>query len=149
MKKSLLMLAMMLLGYTAFAQNTDIILDNYLKIKDALVSSDNTAAANAVVAFQEALKAEKAFSQKDGLLKGAEKMAKSSDIEKQRAAFTNVSTDMWSLLKKSSSLGQDVYYQYCPMKKSYWISQEATIQNPYFGSKMLSCGSVSDKKLIK
>jgi Cu(I)/Ag(I) efflux system membrane fusion protein len=28
---------------------------------------------------------------------------------------------------------------------AYWLSDNATIRNPYFGDKMLSCGSVEEK----
>ncbi len=35
---------------------------------------------------------------------------------------------------------------FCPMvdnnKGAYWLSLSETIYNPYFGSKMLKCGSV-------
>jgi hypothetical protein len=29
------------------------------------------------------------------------------------------------------------------MKKAYWLSGDAAIKNPYFGSSMLTCGKVS------
>jgi len=35
-----------------------------------------------------------------------------------------------------------VYRTYCPMKKSYWLSEAAAIKNPYYGSEMLTCGEV-------
>ena len=37
-----------------------------------------------------------------------------------------------------------VYKAYCPMKKAYWLSAEKEIKNPYYGSAMLSCGSVME-----
>jgi len=37
-----------------------------------------------------------------------------------------------------------LYQQYCPMKKSYWLSKDAAIKNPYYGKQMLTCGKVSD-----
>jgi hypothetical protein len=39
---------------------------------------------------------------------------------------------------------QPVYQDYCPMKKAYWLSSEAAIKNPYYGSQMLSCGKIND-----
>lgn len=39
-----------------------------------------------------------------------------------------------------------VYYQYCPMKKAYWLSMEKEIKNPYYGSSMLTCGKVIETK---
>jgi Cu(I)/Ag(I) efflux system membrane fusion protein len=39
-----------------------------------------------------------------------------------------------------------LYVQHCPMADNneggYWLSRDKDIQNPYFGSKMLRCGSV-------
>lgn len=147
MKKNFLLIVSLLLGYSAFAQNTDKLLDNYLVIKDALVSSDSKASSRVIGDFVEIIKADKDFAQKSDLLKAVEAMHKSSDIEKQRTSFEKVSTIMWEVVKQSGALSQDVYYQYCPMKKAYWLSNESAIKNPYYGSKMLSCGSVKDKKL--
>jgi len=31
------------------------------------------------------------------------------------------------------------------MKKEYWISADSTVKNPYYGSQMLTCGTVKDK----
>jgi hypothetical protein len=39
-----------------------------------------------------------------------------------------------------------VYYDHCPMYKggADWLSQEKPIKNPFYGSMMLSCGSVQE-----
>jgi hypothetical protein len=37
-----------------------------------------------------------------------------------------------------------VYRQYCPMKKSYWLSESPAIENPYYGNQMLTCGEVKE-----
>ncbi|MFT3751276.1 MAG: DUF3347 domain-containing protein [Agriterribacter sp.] len=147
MKKYFLAVTMLLSGYTIFAQDTDKLLSAYFSVKDALVATDNKASAKAAGDFVDALKTSKDFAQKDDLLKAVETMYKSTGIEKQRAAFEKISTIMWDIVKQSGPLSQDVYYQYCPMKKAYWLSNEAAIKNPYYGSKMLTCGSVKDKKL--
>ena len=147
MKNLLLTGAMLLFGYAVNAQDAHKLLSNYLLVKDALVSGDNKASSKAVADFVEAVNAEGNFEQKKNLLKATQAMNKSGDIEKQRASFENVSTIMWGIVKQAAPLGQDVYYQYCPMKKAYWLSNEATIKNPYYGAKMLTCGSVKDKKL--
>lgn len=147
MKKVMLFIATLLSGYFVFAQDTEKLLSSYLSVKDALVASDKNASSKAIADFAGAVKADKDFAQKSELLKVAETMSKSGDIEKQRAAFEKVSVIMWDIVKQSGTLSQDVYYQYCPMKKAYWLSNEAAIKNPYYGSKMLTCGSVKDKKL--
>lgn len=146
MKKNLLILAMMLFGYAASAQNTDMLLSKYYGVKNALVSSDAKAASEAIAALQKAIKAESAFKQKDDLNKAVDKLAEAGNIEKQRAAFNNVSTTLWTVVKNADKTSQPVYYQYCPMKKAYWLSNEAAIKNPYYGSSMLTCGKVAESK---
>lgn len=139
--------AAILFGSSAFAQHTKSHLDNYINIKTALVNSDAKAAGVATGTFLEALKSDGDFTQKAALLKAAEKLSKTGDnLEKQRAAFNDVSTAMWALVQGSDKVNQPVYYQYCPMKKSYWLSMEKDIKNPYYGSSMLTCGKVAETK---
>jgi hypothetical protein len=42
MKKIIFVLAVMLIGFSAFAQNTSLLLNNYIEVKNALVSSNGT-----------------------------------------------------------------------------------------------------------
>jgi len=145
MKKNFLILLMLLLGYAASAQNTGALLDNYISVKNALVSGDSKAAAQASGVLYQNIKGESSFAQKEALLKAAGNMSKAASIEKQRAAFSEVSAILWKVVK-GSDISQPVYYQYCPMKKAYWLSKEKEIKNPYYGSSMLTCGKVSETK---
>lgn len=117
MKNLVLALAVMLFGYTASAQDTKALLDSYLKVKNALVKSDSKAASEAVAAFSKKISGEKDFAQKATLLKSVEKMNKAANLEKQRAAFNDVSVQMWKLVQNTAQVDEPVYYQYCPMKK--------------------------------
>ena len=146
MKNLILEIAVALFGYSASAQNTSKLLGNYMSVKNALVSGDSKATVQAVTALQESVKAEGDFDQKSALLKATDKMAKESSIEKQRAAFGDLSASMWKVVKKADKVGQPVYYDYCPMKKAYWLSYEKEIKNPYYGSAMLTCGKVTETK---
>lgn len=146
MKKNLLILAILMLGHTAIAQNTDNLLSKYYSVKNALVKSDIKASSEAIIDFQKAIKSESTFKQQEDLNMAVDKLVKSSSVEKQRAVFNDVSTTMWQIVKSTDQLGQAVYYQYCPMKKAYWLSNETSIKNPYFGSSMLNCGTISETK---
>lgn len=146
MKKICLVLTMVLSGYSVFAQNTDKLLGEYITVKDALVAGDSKAAAQAGAKLQQSVKEDDDFSQKDVLLKAVENMAKAGSLEKQRAAFNDVSVSMWKVIKTSGKVAGPVYYQYCPMKKAYWVSKEKQIRNPYYGSSMLTCGKVVETK---
>lgn len=142
----MLALAISLFGFSAFAQNTSDLLSKYISVKNALVNGNDKEASTAINTLYEAVKSEVNFTQKSELLKATEKLNKASGIEKQRAVFNDVSTVMWTLVKSSDKVNQSVYYQYCPMKKAYWLSYEKDIKNPYYGSSMLTCGKVAETK---
>ncbi len=58
---------------------------------------------------------------------------------------------MYALVKNFTASQTDVYLQYCPMAANgngaYWLSDNKIVFNPYFGDRMLHCGSV--KEVIK
>lgn len=146
MKYIFLVFAVMLFAYSATAQNTNKILRDYIAIKDALVSGNSKEANSATTTFYQTLNSEKDFTQKTNLFKATEKLLKANSLEKQRSNFNEVSTIMWKLIKSSDNADKTVYYQYCSMKKAYWLSYEKGIKNPYYGSSMLSCGKVNETK---
>jgi hypothetical protein len=154
--KTRIIILTLLLSYQLQAQNNDLsLLTAYLDIKDALISNKAADASEAAIALSTAISKIKttedndavstAWNQhKDNLLKQAEVIANSKDIEKQRSAFAELSLSYWPIVKLTTT-GEILYYDYCPMKKSYWISAEEGIKNPYCGAKMLSCGKVAEK----
>ena len=144
MKKLVFAIAVMFIGFSALAQNTSHLLDKYISVKNTLVNGKDANAA--IKTFHDAVKSEAHFAQKADLLKATEKLSKANGIDKQRAVFNDVSTTMWKLTKNSDKVEQAVYYQYCPMKKAYWLSYEKDIKNPYYGASMLTCGSVVETK---
>ncbi|WP_277015501.1 DUF3347 domain-containing protein [Flavobacterium lindanitolerans] len=146
MKKLMLVLVVLFFGFPAFAQNTANLLNNYLNVKNALVNGDSKAASEATTSLYESIKKEDSFNQKQELLQAAEKLSKAGNIEKQRAELNNVSVILWKLVESDKKLDQTVYYQYCPMKKTYWLSKDKEIKNPYYGSSMLTCGKVTSTK---
>jgi hypothetical protein len=62
----------------------------------------------------------------------------------QREKFATLSTNMFALAKTMKLSAEPVYQQYCPMKKASWLSNNKAIKNPYYGSAMLTCGSVKE-----
>lgn len=71
-----------------------------------------------------------------------------SELEIQREHFMKLSDYFYKVLKALNINSSDLYYQYCPMandgKGAYWISEQEGILNPYFGKKMLKCGSTKE-----
>lgn len=155
MKKSMLIavLAFGLAQLSAQGVGVDRYMTHYLAVKDALVQGDAASAQESGALLKAALHVtedlggpeQKVYSQQfDALMAGAHSIADTRDIEKQRQAFAKLSPALWELVKTSAGLNGNYYYQYCPMRKAYWISRTKAIENPYYGASMLTCGSVKE-----
>lgn len=154
-KKILALLAFWLLvsAQNSFAQDTPKvqqaqILNSYYKVKNALVSSDPSLAASAagelVTAINTTDKTSLDENARAALLKDAVFISQSKDVKKQREQFAALSNSMAELAKTTRLSAEPVYQQYCPMKKASWLSSEKAIKNPYYGSAMLTCGTVKE-----
>ena len=64
------------------------------------------------------------------------------ELEHQREHFMKLSNNMYSLVFSFKANETEAYLQYCPMKKASWLSDSKDIRNPYYGNKMIDCGSV-------
>lgn len=120
----------------------EVPLDQYLRIKDALVSSD-PAEAQAAAKHLDSLWT--INSPGDQLLSSVRQLASTSDLAVQREAFYSLTQAY--LVSLESKPGEDtLYLQFCPMAFDYegatWISREKVVMNPYFGDEMLNCGVV-------
>ena len=154
MKKIFLLVAILAtaFGQKSFAQyNTNTpsqLLLSYYNIKNALVGGNaNTASIKAEEFVKTLIGIDAKIineATRGALLKDASHISESKDIKHQREHFATFSTNMYDLTKSVKLTDQPVYYAYCPMKKSYWLSNEPTIKNPYFGSAMLTCGKVEE-----
>ena len=131
-----------------------IILDNYLQIKDALVGGNQELAAKAggdlaiALAGLEIQEYEAEQQELKEIIEVAKEHAEhisGSDITHQREHFDMLSVDIKDLLAITGT-DRKLYQAHCPMynenKGAIWLSETAEIKNPYFGSKMLNCGSV-------
>ncbi|MFH6943420.1 DUF3347 domain-containing protein [Flavobacterium sp.] len=123
------------------------VFDNYFLLKDALVKTDGKAAASASKELLTAISSVKMETLKTeehmvwmkvskDMSQQANSISATQDIKKHREFFNPLSKNMYTLIKTSEA----VYYQYCPMQKTNWLSKENTIKNPYYGSQMLGCG---------
>jgi hypothetical protein len=118
---------------------------DYLQLKDALVASKTEGAKEAAVKLKTSLGSIK--NSRDAVNE-ATKIARASTIEEIRKSFASLSNEM-TLLVKAEHLSKGILYlEYCPMANNntgaYWLSNEKEIKNPYFGDKMLRCGSVKE-----
>ncbi|MCF6361258.1 MAG: DUF3347 domain-containing protein [Cyclobacteriaceae bacterium] len=74
---------------------------------------------------------------------GLKVIGNASDIAAQRKAYAGVSEGLFKSVK-AFGVGETVYYQHCPMAKASWLSNSEDINNPYYGSMMLTCGSTKE-----
>lgn len=167
MKKAMITLCMALAALVTFAQHDHAAQDNkkeavkvepefqdkklsaayvnYIQLKDALVASDSDKSKKAGAELQKSL-APVSNSKKASELTA--KLVASTDLAAQRKIFSSLSNEM-SILVKGGKLSAGVlYFDYCPMANNnegaYWLSNEKEIKNPYFGDRMLKCGSVKE-----
>jgi hypothetical protein len=135
----------------------DEIVANYLKIKNALTKDDAKGAANAGKSLFKVFAATNTnsltSSQKKEYLDIADDAKEHAEhigdnagkIDHQREHFAILSKDINDLIKMFGTK-QKLYQDYCPMyndgKGAIWISETKEIKNPFYGSQMLTCGSL-------
>ncbi len=84
----------------------------------------------------------------DEILEAAEDIRGTDNIEVSRRSFQELSKIMIDLASANSdSLNIKVYVTHCPMAFDYegadWLQKDDQINNPYEGSRMLTCGAVN------
>lgn len=133
-------------GQTTSKTDPSQLLTLYYDIKDALVGGNAITASAKAEDFVKTLNSVdiNTFNEagRNALLKDATHIFESKDIKHQREHFAPFSDNMIALAKTVKLSAEPVYQQYCPMKKSSWLSNQQAIKNPYYGSAMLTCGSV-------
>ncbi|MCB0667053.1 MAG: efflux RND transporter periplasmic adaptor subunit [Saprospiraceae bacterium] len=130
--------------------------DSYLKLKDAFVDSNGEEANTDAAALLSNIDgidmdllegdAHMFWMEKMNALKEHTKsITGTTDVEKQRKQFSYVTN---ALAEALSAFGTEdtIYLQHCPMafdnSGADWLSTEEEIRNPYFGEKMMKCGTI-------
>ena len=132
----------------------EAIFENYFDLKDELVKSDAKSTSEKAKRLMTVINMVKMQELKsdvhtvwmkvmNDLKSDTDKIANATNIEKQRASFITLSENMYQLMKVSKT-EESIYVQHCPMandgKGANWLSKENQVKNPYYGSKMMSCG---------
>lgn len=141
----------------SFKQQMDQWVETYLAVKDALVDTDSSAAAQAGAALQKGLTAIDAsalpedardfwLEKSNGIAAHLESFLQADGIAEQRREFSFFSGLLIDALQALGHEQGTYYVQHCPMafndEGADWISAEEAIRNPYFGDRMLKCGLV-------
>lgn len=118
---------------------------HYVHLTTALTNSDM---AEAKIASNAIEAGAKEVPGAEAVAANAAKITAASDIEAQRTAYSALSNNFITLVKKSGVNSGELYVDYCPMamndKGASWISPNKEIRNPYFGEKMMTCGEVKE-----
>lgn len=147
-----LLFTIVAIGAKGQATNAAInnVITAYLDVKNAL-AADNGATAEAkakilttqIAAVQ--VKDQPTWKKyADKLSFDARHISETKAIDHQREHFASLSKNLYEVLKSLNANTQTLYLQYCPMKKSSWLSDISAIENPYYGKEMLECGSVKE-----
>lgn len=142
--------AQSLLGMESFQS----ILNSYFDLKNALVNSNPELAsqkAKGIIQLIKDVDMSKLSSEKHkvwmkivkDLTKDTQGISQTKNLSKQRELFAGLSEQVYQMAKVTEQQ-ETVYYQHCPMKNANWLSKNKEIKNPYYGSKMLSCGSTKE-----
>jgi len=143
-----------------FQQQLSGVFTSYVSLKDAFVATDVAQVKSAATTVQESISKVDMMlltgvahndwmTYLGGLEVALKEIQSTDDIEAQRTSFSKLSDNMYKSIKAYGLGGATAYYEFCPMafdnQGGYWLSDVSEIRNPYFGDKMLKCGSVQEK----
>lgn len=112
------------------------IVSSYLEIHAALAADRIEGVKSAAAAI--AKDAGAMGTQGDAVVKAARAVESAADIKAARAAFGSLSDAVIAAAKTAGLT--DVKVAYCPMAGKSWLQKGDKIENPYYGSSMLTCG---------
>ncbi len=133
----------------------------YVPIKDKLANDDNDLKTVIAALKRELNSVDMSLVMEDAhnawmkelksMNKDLDLLAKEVNIEEQRTVFNLISNSLMNAVANlgiNAPVGTTIYLQFCPMANDnsggYWFSNQEAIKNPYFGSKMLKCGSTKE-----
>ena len=137
--------------------STSEIIDAYLQLKNALTEDNEEKAAEAGNAILTAFSnfnisqlTEDEHKEYMEIVENAKEQAEhivKSPIDHQREHFEVLSTDIKDLIALLGiETGTTLYETFCSMYNNHtgamWLSETEEIKNPFYGSKMLTCGKV-------
>ena len=128
-------------------QYGETVIQQYLHLKDALVSSRVQEARDAAKLMYMHLD----IAKHESLVKPLTEIIENEDLSLQRERFSALSIALQEALEANNdeviNAGREaLFIQFCPMafgnQGATWLSSEGSVLNPYFGDDMLTCGVV-------
>ncbi|MFZ0599626.1 MAG: DUF3347 domain-containing protein [Flavobacterium sp.] len=129
------------------------ITNNYLVLKNNLISSDSLSVVKNAGVLQNSLQNFKfkklnlqqmneAMKTRKEIIALTAEITATKNINKQRKIFETLSVKFWELAPKLKADETKLYLQVCPMTSATWLSDSKEIKNPYYPKNMLTCGEV-------
>ncbi len=129
------------------------VISYYLALRDNFLNSDSLLAVNNAKALITSFskfkfkkltleKMNEATTTRKEIVTLATAIAATKNINKQRKAFSALSTKFWAIADKLKPADMPLYQQVCPMTGDIWLSESKDIKNPYYPKNMLTCGEV-------
>jgi hypothetical protein len=123
----------------------------YLAVQQKLSSDDASGARSAFAEVQKATNAavkSLAVPTRERLSEAAVIGSGTDDLDAQREAFASLTSVLVELVQqRGNPADHELQLAHCPMafdnEGGSWLQGEGELHNPYFGSKMLTCGSVN------
>lgn len=139
-----------------FKKQLGNVIDTYINLKDALFKDDFAQAKGQSEKVKEALNnvdmllllgdAHNEWMKDLKLLNlQASAIVNAKDIENQRINFAKLGPELGKTIDKFGfkNSNKPLYLEYCSMKKTYWLSYDKVIKNPFYGDAMPTCGEVT------
>lgn len=140
---------------TQHATEFDAVMSQYMALKNALIKGNQGSAKIAAEQLTKELEQfnwkaqtntvnEKWQTTKNKVLEQLKQIQLTQQLETQRQYLGPLSNELYPIIQQMP-MSKTIYYQACPMynngKEANWFSYDSAIQNPFYGNKMLSCGS--------
>jgi hypothetical protein len=127
------------------SESTKAVVASYLEIHAALSADkvDGVKPAAAAIAKEAA----QMGAPGGAIVTAAKTMESAADLKAARAALGALSDAVIAAANADDWKDvSGVKIGYCPMVKKYWVQKDGTVNNPYYGSQMLTCGELKDVK---
>jgi len=145
----------------AHEDHLTILVNEYLAFKDALVADNFEEANKRISNFTKEVKTSEEMNEHTEhqemhkahhgkMLAAIEIAVAAKNIEELRGSLEAITTELVTAVENQGYDKSVLFVQFCPManggKGAKWMSNKEEIQNPYYGKKMLKCGS-TDKTI--
>jgi len=120
-------------------------LNEYSIIQVALAADSLKGVAKASTALAKTVQEDKTNLLPKDLEAQALALSKATDLKAARDTFKPLSATLISVLSAQSTKTGRYFKASCPMAGASWIQTEKPIKNPYYGSSMLTCGTIDQE----